>query len=184
MFGSFKAAKCLALTATAAAAILVGAAPAPQSFAAQQPAKTQITAAPVTRPAATELAWLRTEMAMPAERSRILADLQTALQGVGKVGVGPLPGTTAKQDVTPDISYGHDLTHFWVTASYADIADGAIYAAIGACAFILEPLANVCEIAGETLVDWSRGWGGARPPIMASGPRSTGSRRTSPGGRW
>jgi hypothetical protein len=81
--------------------------------------------------------------------------------------------------VTPDISYGHDSTHFWVTASYADIADGAIYAAIGARAFYLEPIA----VAGETLVDWSRGWGQARPTIMASGPRSTGSRRTSPGGR-
>jgi hypothetical protein len=134
---------------------------APQSFAAQQPTKAQITAVPVTRPAATELAWVRTEMAKPAERAKILADLQTALKGVGKVGIGPLPGATAKQDVTPDISYGHDSTHFCVTASYADIADGAIYAAIGACAFYLEPIANVCEIAGETLVDWSRGWGQA-----------------------
>ena len=162
MFGTFKSVRRLALTATAAAAIFAGAAvAAPQSFAAQQPTKAQITAVPVTRPAATELAWLRTEMAKPAERAKILADLQTAFKGVGKVGIGPLPGTTAKQDVTPDISYGHDSTHFWVTASYADIADGAIYVAIGACAFYLEPIADVCEIAGETLVDWSRGWGRA-----------------------
>jgi hypothetical protein len=47
---------------------------APQSFAAQQPTKAQITAVPVTRPAATELAWLRTEMAKPAERAKILED--------------------------------------------------------------------------------------------------------------
>jgi hypothetical protein len=125
MFGSFKAAKRLALAA----------------------------AAPRSRPAATELRGSAPKMAMPAERARTLADLQAAFKGVGKVGVGPLPGTTAKQDVTPDISYGP------------------------------------CAFSQATLVDWSCGWGQARPgqarpTIMASGPRSTGSRRTSPGGRW
>jgi hypothetical protein len=148
-------------SACLASAVILGALASPQAYAAQQPAKAGITAVPVTRPAAAELAWLRTEMAKPAERAEILGDLETAFKGVGKVGVGPLPDDSAKTGVTPEVSDGHDSTHFWVTASYADIADGAIYSAIGACMAYLEPIANVCEIAGETLVDWSRGWGWA-----------------------
>jgi len=162
MFASFKSAKRLLVAATATMALCMAAGlTAPQAFAAQQPAKAQITAVPVTRTTAAELAWLGTEMAKPAERAKILADLQTAFKGVGKVGIGPVPGSRTRRGVTPDVAFGHDSTHFWVTASYADIADGAIYSAIGACMFYLEPIANVCEIAGETLVDWSRGWGSA-----------------------
>lgn len=162
MFDSFNSVKRLVLAATATAAVCMAAVlAAPQAFAAQQPTKAEITAVPVTHLTAAELGWLRTEMAKPAERAKILADLQTSFKGVGKVGIGPVPSTTIKHGVAPDVAYGKTSDHFWITASYADIADGAIYSAIGACAVYLEPIANVCEIAGETLVDWSRGWGRA-----------------------
>jgi hypothetical protein len=162
MFGLFKSVKRSVLAVTAAAAVCAAVGLAAPAMASQTPARAQVAPVAITHTTAKELAWLRTEMANPKERTVILTDLQTAFKGVGKVGVGAVPGATSgAHGVTSDIAAGHDSTHFWITASYADIADGAIWGAVVACEVYLEPIAGVCEIAGETLVDWSQGWGRA-----------------------
>ncbi|HEY5877312.1 MAG TPA: hypothetical protein VIU11_00280 [Nakamurella sp.] len=47
--------------------------------------------------------------------------------------------------------------HFWITASYADIARGAVPAAVAACA-VRVPRA-LCNTAGNVLESMAAGWG-------------------------
>ncbi|MEV7042699.1 hypothetical protein [Amycolatopsis sp. NPDC051061] len=48
---------------------------------------------------------------------------------------------------------------FWITASYADMANGAIWGAVRACQTRLPGW--LCTSAGNLLSSWAQGWGSA-----------------------
>jgi hypothetical protein len=98
--------------------------------------------------------WLRLT-ATPADRARIVAEVQEAFAGVAKVGLSA-PSTGAVQ---PNLATGVTGDHFWITASYADIVDGAIWAGVRACQTRVP--AWLCTQAGNLLVSWAAGWGAA-----------------------
>ena len=108
--------------------------------------------------------------ATPFERAKVVAELQKAFSGVAQVGTGPLPKHGPNGPLTPATSpsngssnaelmlaAGVSGNHFWITASYHDIADGAIWGGVIACDRYLP--SEMCLTAGELLIDWSYGWG-------------------------
>ena len=58
----------------------------------------------------------------------------------------------------PAIAYGYN-GHFWVTASYADMASGAIWAGVRYCSARLPGW--LCSYLGNVLTSWANGWGWA-----------------------
>ncbi len=58
----------------------------------------------------------------------------------------------------PAIAYGYN-GHFWVTASYADMASGAIWAGVQYCSKRLPGW--LCSKLGNVLTSWANGWGWA-----------------------
>ena len=108
-----------------------------------------------------EYARWRRETATPAERAKVLANLQKAFAGVAHIEA---TAPTAKQSghaMSPHLSFGRTGNHFWIIASYADVADGAIWSGVIACAAYEPELADFCEEAGDILSDWAQGWGRA-----------------------
>jgi hypothetical protein len=114
-----------------------------------------------------ELSQWRQETATPAQRARLVATLRDAFAGVARVGTGTMPtraghgSSTASGTDSPELSFGRTGDHFWIIASYADVADGALRSGVLACAASAPEFADVCETAGELLSEWASGWGRA-----------------------
>ncbi|WP_347351336.1 hypothetical protein [Intrasporangium sp.] len=76
---------------------------------------------------------------------------------------------TAKQNATKEstgsvenvVAYGFDRDHLWMTASYWDIASGAIDSGVWYCRARLGRLGWLCSWAGNLLKRWGSGWGWA-----------------------
>jgi len=119
-------------------------------------ASTEAASKPVTlRLSSQELAQWKYMVSTDAGRQRVVDDLKTAFDGIATVGAGV---TTAPSDgVQPNLATGITGDHFWITASYADIADGAIWAGVRACQTKLP--AWLCTQAGNLLTSWAAGWG-------------------------
>jgi hypothetical protein len=106
--------------------------------------------------------------ATPEQRAAIVANMQAAFAGVAQINVGtdpvPAPQPAAHQTSVGDmqliVAYGMSWDHFWVTASYLDMARGAIWAAVGYCIYRGVP-SWLCNGAGSTLSSWAQGWGSA-----------------------
>jgi hypothetical protein len=150
----------IGLAAAAVTASMVTlAAPSEAPSAAQiQPVDLQLTA--------NEQAQWRELTATPAGRADVLEGLQSAFAGVGKIGVGPVPGQiktvgyATGGNIRPEWAAGLTGDHFWITASYADIASNAISGAVALCKTRV-PTPWLCDAAGSLLREWARGWGWA-----------------------
>jgi hypothetical protein len=122
------------------------------------------TAVPATRAitpvsprlSAAELTQWKQLVATAEGREQVVSQLQTAFAGVAQVQASA-PSTAAA--VRPDLATGITGDHFWIIASYADIADGAIWAGVRACQTRLP--AWLCTEAGNLLTSWASGWGAA-----------------------
>jgi hypothetical protein len=109
-----------------------------------------------------EYAQWRRETATPAERAKVLANLQKAFAGVAHIGTTmPATGKESGHAMSPHLSFGRTGNHFWIIASYADVADGAIWSGVVACEVYEPELSDFCEEAGDILSDWAHGWGRA-----------------------
>ncbi len=110
-------------------------------------------------------------MQIPAADQRVLATMASTEAGRARLNkvlnesFGSLGGTAnfassaSSGGVTPVLAYGYDNGHFWVTASYADMARGAIWVGVQVCKRRFPPLGGLCQYLGNTLTSWSRGWG-------------------------
>ena len=63
--------------------------------------------------------------------------------------------------MAPDLSFGRTGNHIWIIASYADIADGAIWSGVVACGAYQPELFDFCEEIGDIMAEWAQGWGRA-----------------------
>ena len=116
------------------------------------PAHTGGSAELAFRPTKAELAQWRKDTATPFQRQEVVEKMRAAFAGVANVGVGddtagasgdvevvsPSPKlTTAAEDDASStrlvMAVGVTGDHFWVTASYGDMARGAITGAVTAC---------------------------------------------------
>ncbi|WP_371652883.1 MULTISPECIES: hypothetical protein [unclassified Streptomyces] len=104
--------------------------------------------------------------ATPESRKRLIAEVQEAFAGVATVRTDAqeqnartaASATSAdKGHVVQALATGVTGTHFWIIASYADIARGMITRAVRACSVRVP--AWLCTNAGKVLTSWSRGWG-------------------------
>ncbi|CRK59284.1 hypothetical protein [Alloactinosynnema sp. L-07] len=110
--------------------------------------------------------------ATPEGRERVLSDLSLAFSGVASIGT--TQPVSAQDQLAPTIermahstglpirpvwATGMAGDHFWITASYADVASGAISGAVWACKRRLPGW--LCDTAGRLLKEWAKGWGSA-----------------------
>jgi hypothetical protein len=115
--------------------------------------------------------------ATPAGRAWVVTEMQAAFQGLATVGASaPQPSGA----VHPNLATGITGDHFWITASYADVMNGAIAVGVRACATRLPGW--LCSAAGTLLTNWASGWGAANDhgvwaAIYWAPPHIT-------GGRW
>lgn len=70
----------------------------------------------------------------------------------------PSKAAAASYVVEPALAYGYN-GHFWVTASYADMASGFIWSGVRYCSTRLPGW--LCSYLGNVLTSWSNGWGWA-----------------------
>jgi len=127
-------------------------------------------APPMTiRPTTAELQQWQRLTATPFERAVIVDKVRDAFAGVAQVGIGPMPTDTrptTRSVMTEGVTHNIQLVlavgitgdHFWITASYADVARGAITGAVYACESRGVP-AWLCQSAGALLRAWANGWG-------------------------
>jgi hypothetical protein len=109
-----------------------------------------------------ELAQWRRETATPAGRAELVAELQKSFAGIARVSTGARPQTAASTGhARPDLAVGKTGNHVWIIASYADMADGAIWSGVAACAAYLPELFDFCEEIGDIMSSWAEGWGRA-----------------------
>ncbi|WP_406459528.1 hypothetical protein OH768_32595 [Streptomyces sp. NBC_01622] len=106
--------------------------------------------------------------ATPESRARLISEVQEAFAGVATVRTdAPVQNTgtitsatsTSKGHAVQALATGVTGDHFWIIASYGDIARGAIAGAVRACTAKVP--AWLCTNAGNLLTSWSRGWGAA-----------------------
>ena len=122
------------------------------------------TSGPITL-TSSELADWQAMTATPFGRAKVVADLQQAFAGVATVGAGSEPTMAATNSATGTtnanlvMAYGITADHFWITASYSDMARGAILGAQTACSKRLPGW--LCSSANNALSSWARGWGSA-----------------------
>jgi hypothetical protein len=110
-----------------------------------------------------ELAAWEVSIATPAQQAQIVADMQESFAGIATVKLGTEPHLTRPSSVGAlelILAFGANATHFWITASYADMARGAIWVAVRACIGRGIP-AWLCNAAGNQLSRWAQGWGSA-----------------------
>lgn len=148
----------LVITAGGAAAATTGSATTHSSTRATaqiRPGKFRLTRA--------ELAQWRRETATPADRAKLVTELQKSFAGVARISTTATPQTTARgrSGVTPNLAYGKTGNHVWIIASYADVADGAIWSGVAACGIYQPELFEFCEEIGDIMADWAQGWGRA-----------------------
>jgi hypothetical protein len=147
----------LVVASIAAVAAVTGASDAP-SAAQIQPVDVHLTAEQQAQ-------WQRLT-ATPAGRAEILDGLRAVFGRVATIGVGAAPGQikpvgyTTGGNLRPEWAAGLTGDHFWITASYADIASGAIWGAVAVCKQRV-PTPWLCDTAGSLLTSWARGWGWA-----------------------
>jgi len=110
-----------------------------------------------------EYAQWRRDTATPAERAKVITSLQKAFAGVARISVGaaPRPGGVLPRTISPALASGVTSNHFWIIASYADMADGAIWAGVVACQIYEPEIGYLCRAAGTILAAWAQGWGRA-----------------------
>lgn len=127
-------------------------------------------------PTAAELQEWAAMTATPAKRAEVITAFQESFAGVATVGfsdptstAGPtdIPATTTHSVsynpnaqaavIQPELATGWTRDHFWITASYADVKNGAIAGAVAACSTRIP--AWVCASAGGLLYSWSSGTG-------------------------
>jgi hypothetical protein len=142
------------------ALVTAGSASAATSASASRPAPAR--AAASIRPQAirmtrAEYAQWRRDTATPAQRAKLLADMQKAFAGVARIEATQ----ASPHGISPDLAFGKTSNHFWIIASYADVADGAIWSGVIACGVYQPDLFDFCEEAGDILSDWAQGWGRA-----------------------
>ena len=111
------------------------------------------------QPSQAELAQWKALTATPAQRARIVHELQGAFAGVAQVGVGPIQTGTSAPNIQEVLSYGVNWDHFWIIASYYDMARGAIWGAVQVCDRYAPSW--ICNQAGNILSSWAAGWGWA-----------------------
>ena len=108
-----------------------------------------------------ELARWRQSTASPQQRAQVIAQLTESFAGVAQVGYGTAPRAAGSSPsgvgFQQILATGISGDHFWITASYADIARGAVPGAVAACAVRL-PRA-LCNAAGNLLKSMAAGWG-------------------------
>ncbi|MGW3102469.1 hypothetical protein [Streptomyces sp. NPDC001100] len=101
-------------------------------------------------------------------RARLISEVQAAFAGVATVRTdAPVQNTgsitsatsTDKGHAVQALATGVTGDHFWIIASYGDIARGTIAGAVRACS--VKVPAWLCTNAGNLLTSWSRGWGAA-----------------------
>jgi hypothetical protein len=112
----------------------------------------------------TELARWRRETATPAERAKLVAAFRKAFAGVAQVSTVAPDKASLVGQAKPTISnlaMGRTGDHFWIIASYADVADGAIWGAVAACGAYAPEFFEVCDLAGDVMSEWAQGWGRA-----------------------
>ncbi|WP_328686075.1 hypothetical protein [Streptomyces sp. NBC_00343] len=106
--------------------------------------------------------------ATPESRTHLISEVQEAFAGVATVRTDmPEQNTdtvvsstsTGKGHVVQALATGVTGDHFWIIASYSDVARGLIAGAVRACS--LKVPAWLCTNAGNLLTSWSRGWGSA-----------------------
>ena len=129
----------------------------------------QASATRMARPTAAELVQWHQDTATPYQRADMVARMRAAFEGVAQVGVGSMPPASGPAVARPTsgspgaqlvLAYGISGDHFWITASYADMARGAIWGAVQACQRYGVP-GWVCNQAGSMLSSWASGWGTA-----------------------
>lgn len=97
-------------------------------------------------------------MADPRARTRFLGALQAGFDQHTKT-TNPNTDATTGGSVQNVLAYGFSRDHVWVTASYADMARGAIWGAVAWCKRYAPAWA--CQAAGNWLTSIARGWGSA-----------------------
>jgi hypothetical protein len=103
---------------------------------------------------AQEQAEWRRLTARPEGRAQVVAEMQAAFQGLATVGAAQPSGSAHT-----DLATGITGDHFWITASYADVVNGAIAVGVRACQTRLPGW--LCSTAGTLLTNWASGWGSA-----------------------
>ena len=107
--------------------------------------------------------------ATPESRTRLITEIQEAFAGVATVRTDApeqnarsavSATSTNRGHVVQALSTGVTGDHFWIIASYGDIARGTIAGAVRACTSTRVPV-WLCKNAGNVLTSWSRGWGAA-----------------------
>lgn len=89
--------------------------------------------------------------------------LAAAFSGVAEIRPGDQKAqATSVGPMTPILAQGWDRDHYWITASYADMSRGAIWAAVYACKRSGKVPPWLCQYAGDKLSKWARGWGSAK----------------------
>ncbi len=133
-----------------------------------------------------ELAEWEAIISSPEERETVVAGLRKAFSGLAEVGTGA-DGKPEKNvqpssigDMELVLAYGANPTHVWITASYADMARGAVSAAVQYCKRYVPSW--LCKTVGNQLSSWAQGWGraanhGVWAAVYWAPPRFT-------GGRW
>ena len=125
----------------------------------------------------------------PRKRAQVIQAFAESFAGVAEVTTvdpassAPTASTssfvvTAGYHAQPSLAYGYN-GHFWVTASYADMAAGVIWAAVRYCSTRLP--AWLCNYTGNVLTSWARGWGSASNHGVWAAAYWSG---TFTGGRW
>ena len=99
----------------------------------------------------------------PAGRARLVAELRKSFAGIARISTAASPeaATHRHRGMAPDLSFGRTGNHIWIIASYADIADGAIWSGVVACGAYQPELFDFCEEIGDIMAEWAQGWGRA-----------------------
>jgi cytochrome bd-type quinol oxidase subunit 1 len=127
-----------------------------------QPTTTTAVDAPAKEytPTPAEVALFQSATNTPEKRAHLVAELQGAFAGVAEVHAGDVsPGLSATDaSIQTVLSYGANWDHVWMTASYADMARGAIWGAVAYCKYRVPSLSWLCQRIGDTLSSWARGY--------------------------
>lgn len=102
----------------------------------------------------------------PAGQAKLVADLQKSFAGIAHISTSTAPETATPTDQArpgsiSNMAFGKTGNHIWIIVSYADVADGAIWSGIAACAAYQPELFDFCEEIGDIMASWAEGWGRA-----------------------
>lgn len=122
---------------------------------------------------ASQSAQLQSLLADPETATELVSTMNEAFGEVAQFGVSDVNDATEAQPdegrpvkiqnvaaTRPNLAYGANVSHVWITASYADMARGLIWTGVRVCIARRAP-AWLCNHIGNTLSSWARGWGAA-----------------------